>query len=159
MSTQKEWFLTKELVSIGGLPNTSRGVLKKALTENWEKRQKNGVRGKVYEFHYASFPEAVLTELGLPIDEKNDDLKDIKQRLYQLQLPENQIKQYENQLNITTLLKIQEVTNCDLNWLLTGKGLPFPSNETSKPPQTACNTLTDTRGNPIDSEDFVYIPY
>ena len=160
MSTQKEWFLTKELVSIGGLPNTSRGVLKKALTENWEKRQKNGVRGKVYEFHCASFPEAVLTELGLPIDEKNDDLKDIKQRLYQLQLPENQIKQYKNQLNITTLLKIQEVTNCDLNWLLTGKGEPFPNAQTVEPPhQTACNGLTDTRGNPIDSEDFVYIPY
>lgn len=24
-----------------------------------------------------------------------------------------------------TLIKIQEVTGCDLNWLLTGKGLPF----------------------------------
>ncbi|MDK4603527.1 DNA-binding protein, partial [Kingella kingae] len=74
-------FLTKELTDIGGLPSTPRGVLKKALAENWKKRQKDGVRGKVYEFHYTSFPTEVLGELGLPKDEKNDDLQSIETRL------------------------------------------------------------------------------
>lgn len=61
-----------------------------------------------------------------------------------------------------TLVKIQEVTNCDLNWLLTGKGEPFPNaheSEKSQENTQNINNLTDTRGNPINSEDFVYIPY
>ena len=60
---------------------------------------------------------------------------------------------------MSNLVRLAENANVSLEWLATGKGEPFPSNKTSKPPQTARNTLTDTRGNPIDSEDFVYIPY
>lgn len=59
-----------------------------------------------------------------------------------------------------TLIKIQEVTNCDLTWLLTGKGEPFinAGNASSK---TAHNIhhLTDTRGHSVDIDEFVFIPY
>lgn len=191
MNTQKEWFLTKELTDIGGLPSTPRGVLKKALAENWKKRQKDGVRGKVYEFHYTSFPTEVLVELGLPKDEKNDDLQSIETRLSLLELPENQLNEFKSQLGKTaTLLKIQEITQCDLNWLATGEGELFPqltekqpahsdnaaellqarlsatdqlvkqlAAEKRKNKQPQSNGLCDTQGNPVDIDDFVFIPY
>ncbi|MDK4650069.1 S24 family peptidase [Kingella kingae] len=195
MNAQKEWFLTKELTDIGGLPSTPRGVLKKALAENWKKRQKDGVRGKVYEFHYTSFPTEVLVELGLPKDKKNDDLQSIETRLSLLGLPENQLNEFKSQLGKTaTLLKIQEITQCDLNWLATGEGKPFPQapkiqvattpemdeqaalqsslNKTAqfiaqqqaakrkaKLVMQRANGLCDTQGNPVDIDDFVFIPY
>ncbi|WP_155238124.1 hypothetical protein [Kingella kingae] len=40
MNTQKEWFLTKELTDIGGLPNTPRGVFKKEFSTTFEKTSK-----------------------------------------------------------------------------------------------------------------------
>ena len=75
-----------------------------------------------------------------------------------------------------TLLKIHEVSGCDLKWLMTGEGVPFPkgaatgSNQELQEPvagynakwnaksiQTAPEVL-DTLGNPVDLSEFVFIP-
>lgn len=62
-----------------------------------------------------------------------------------------------------TLIKIQEVTGCDLNWLLTGKGLPFadksrPENVGAFPVSNTGSGAVDTLGNPVDLREFVFIP-
>lgn len=50
------------------------------------------------------------------------------------------------------LVKIQEVTGCDLNWLLTGKGLPYldkakPENAGAFSVSRNSDGITDTMGN------------
>lgn len=61
------------------------------------------------------------------------------------------------------LVKIQEVTGCDLNWLLTGKGLPYldrarPENVGAFPVSDTDTGAVDTLGNPVDLREFVFIP-
>ncbi len=61
------------------------------------------------------------------------------------------------------LVKIQEVTGCDLNWLLTGKGLPYldkarPENAGAFPVSNTGSGAVDTLGNPVDLREFVFIP-
>ena len=61
------------------------------------------------------------------------------------------------------LVKIQEVTGCDLNWLLTGKGLPYldkarPENVEAFPVSNTGSGAVDTLGNPVDLREFVFIP-
>lgn len=65
--------------------------------------------------------------------------------------------------NTETLIKIQESTGCDLNWLLTGKGLPFadksrPENVGAFPVSNTGSGAVDTLGNPVDLREFVFIP-
>lgn len=62
-----------------------------------------------------------------------------------------------------TLIKIQEVTGCDLNWLLTGKGLPYldkarPENAGAFSVSRNSDGITDTMGNPVDLSEFVFVP-
>ena len=52
----KEWFSIQELLGISGLPNSDRGIMKKADREQWLKRQKEGVKGKAFEYHLHSLP-------------------------------------------------------------------------------------------------------
>ena len=61
------------------------------------------------------------------------------------------------------LVKIQEVTGCDLNWLLTGKGLPYLDRARSEnvgafPVSDTDTGAVDTLGNPVDLREFVFIP-
>lgn len=61
------------------------------------------------------------------------------------------------------LVKIQEVTGCDLNWLLTGKGMPYldrtrPENAGAFPVSDTGAGAVDTLGNPVDLREFVFIP-
>ena len=57
------------------------------------------------------------------------------------------------------LIKIQEVTGCDLNWLLTGKGSPYIDNDQAVEVRTHSDgTATDTLGNPVNLDEFVFIP-
>lgn len=58
------------------------------------------------------------------------------------------------------LVKIQEVTGCDLNWLLTGQGEPYLNAKTAVPPVAPerSDAITDTLGNPVDLDEFVFIP-
>lgn len=51
-----------------------------------------------------------------------------------------------------TLIKIKQLKGCSIDWLLTGTGEPFPD-------ATAANTTAyDTLGNPVDVEEFVFVP-
>lgn len=61
------------------------------------------------------------------------------------------------------LVKIQEVTGCDLNWLLTGKGLPYLDKASTEsigafPVSNTSSGAVDTLGNPVDLREFVFIP-
>ena len=61
----KEWFSSKELLSIAGMPSTIQGVNRKARSENWTSRKKTGVRGKALEYHINSLPLSVKKALYL----------------------------------------------------------------------------------------------
>lgn len=51
-----------------------------------------------------------------------------------------------------TLKKIKQLKGCSIDWLLTGEGEPFPD-------QAAQNTTAyDTLGNPVDVEEFIFVP-
>ena len=67
---------------------------------------------------------------------------------------------YEGGLpNAETLIKIRESTGCDLNWLLTGKGSPDIDNDQAVEVRTHSDgTATDTLGNPVNLDEFVFIP-
>lgn len=71
MKNSKEWFSVSELLTeqIEGLPTTDKGISKKADREKWEKRQRNGVKGKTFEYHYTSFPESVQQALGFTVSQ------------------------------------------------------------------------------------------
>lgn len=63
-----------------------------------------------------------------------------------------------------TLLKINELSGCDLKWLMTGEGVPFP-NESEKqfrekevPIEGGLPDVLDALGNPVDIDEFVFIP-
>ena len=51
-----------------------------------------------------------------------------------------------------TLKKIKQLKGCSIDWLLTGEGYPFPHSEAPKA------TATDTQGNPVDIDEFVFVP-
>ncbi|WP_107994144.1 XRE family transcriptional regulator [Neisseria elongata] len=74
-----------------------------------------------------------------------------------------------------TLLKIHEVSGCDLKWLMTGEGVPFPEKVAISSNQellesvghnakwitqsaTTALEVLDTLGNPVDLSEFVFIP-
>ncbi len=76
----------------------------------------------------------------------------------------NRIWYNDGMPNIETLIKIQESTGCDLNWLLTGKGAPYLDKDRTdnaggfavSVPQSG--QVVDTLGNPVDINEFVFIP-
>ncbi len=62
-----------------------------------------------------------------------------------------------------TLLSIHEKSGCDLKWLMTGEGQPFPKmagNDSGgfPVPLPQGGQVFDTLGNPVDIEEFVFIP-
>lgn len=59
----KEWFSSKELSSIAGMPSTIQGINRKARAENWTARKRSGVRGKAVEYHIGSLPPEVKKAL------------------------------------------------------------------------------------------------
>ena len=53
-----------------------------------------------------------------------------------------------------TLKKIKQLKGCSIDWLLTGEGEPFPAAMAS-----AAATVCDTLGNPVNIDEFVFIPH
>lgn len=49
-----------------------------------------------------------------------------------------------------TLKRIKELKGCSIDWLLTGEGEPFPVQ--------AVEPAHDILGNPVNADDFVYVP-
>lgn len=64
MRNSKEWFSANELKDIAGLPNSPQGINKRARTQNWKRRERDGVQGGALEYHVSSLPPAVQRELG-----------------------------------------------------------------------------------------------
>lgn len=56
------WLTTQELLGLSSLPSSDRGISKKAIRENWAKRQREGVKGKTYEYAFNSLPQNVQAE-------------------------------------------------------------------------------------------------
>ena len=71
---------------------------------------------------------------------------------------------YEGSIpKVDTMINIQDATGCDLNWLLTGKGDPFPNKQSKQQPESAGSVTTnpvvyDTLGYEVDIDEFVFIP-
>lgn len=51
-----------------------------------------------------------------------------------------------------TLKKIKQIKGCNLDWLLTGEGAPFPDADTAVP------MLYDTLGQAVAADEFVFVP-
>ncbi|WP_192457687.1 DNA-binding protein [Musicola keenii] len=56
---KKEWFATKELLGVAGLPTTRQGVNKQANVKGWARRKLKGVQGKGVEYSLWSLPDNV----------------------------------------------------------------------------------------------------
>ncbi|OBX07821.1 transposase, partial [Gallibacterium salpingitidis] len=56
------WVTTQDLCGLASLPQTLRGINKKAQRENWVKRQRAGVKGKTFEYEITSLPQEVQAE-------------------------------------------------------------------------------------------------
>ncbi|MDO4642145.1 MAG: helix-turn-helix transcriptional regulator [Neisseria sp.] len=52
------------------------------------------------------------------------------------------------------LKKIKQLKGCNIDWLLTGEGEPFPVERT----QCVEAEISDTLGNKVDIDEFVFIP-
>lgn len=117
----KEWELVKNLLGIGGLPNTPQGVLLNAKKGNWQRRRVAGVKGNVFEYYVGDMPIAVQQALGFykplikepdkPILPSQDDLQ---KRIEQL---ENKLKALENKAQGFIQPKAPEGLDDD-EWLL-----------------------------------------
>ncbi|MBT0370478.1 DNA-binding protein [Morganella morganii subsp. morganii] len=53
----KEWFNAKELEGMPGVPKLATNITRKAVAEDWVKRQRHGGKGVAYEYHINSLPE------------------------------------------------------------------------------------------------------
>lgn len=62
---RKEWFSSKELTAVDGLPSTTQGINRRARVEKWRSRKRSGVQGKAIEYHIDSFPEFVKTHFKM----------------------------------------------------------------------------------------------
>lgn len=60
-----EWFLATDLVGLNGLPSTPQGINKKARSEKWQKREREGVQGGGFEYHISSLPPEAQQALKL----------------------------------------------------------------------------------------------
>lgn len=93
MKNYQEWYSIAELMSKNlELPTSDKGIVKKAVRENWLKRQREGVKGKTFEYHYSSLPSNVQQQLGFDIVEeafiqKGDDFSYIDE----LSIKENSV--------------------------------------------------------------------
>ncbi|WP_041867359.1 DNA-binding protein [Sodalis glossinidius] len=62
---KKEWIATHELIGVGGLPKTRQGLNRRAREEGWQKRRREGARGKAVEYSWHSLPDMVKKTLSL----------------------------------------------------------------------------------------------
>lgn len=132
MQNFQEWFSIKELMDKElYLPSSDKGIVKKAAREGWIKRQREGVKGKTFEYHYSSFPVAVQKQLGL-YDENNPrhslhpDQINERVNTYSTQFPLSKMQGNDAQAQIPfyhhfTLDSIQnrpdDYIGLSLNWL------------------------------------------
>ncbi|HEH9761605.1 TPA: Mu transposase C-terminal domain-containing protein [Pasteurella multocida] len=61
----KEWFLSKDIAGISGLPSSPNSVTRLATQKGWTKRQVQGARGVTFEYHISSLPPETQQQLKL----------------------------------------------------------------------------------------------
>ncbi|HHE9975100.1 TPA: DNA-binding protein [Haemophilus influenzae] len=64
----KEWYSTKELEGLDGLPAQATNITRKAKNENWKMREAKGIKGGAFEYHISSFPDVTKNALGFTDD-------------------------------------------------------------------------------------------
>lgn len=77
---KKEWFSSKELTAIDGLPSTTQGINCKAKMEKWQSRKRSGVQGRAVEYHIDSLPAFVKTSLKMQ-DNINYEKQNLEDRI------------------------------------------------------------------------------
>lgn len=59
------WFLSKELVDVGGVTNKIATINARARNDGWIRRKAlRGGKNHMFEFHVASLPDVMIAELG-----------------------------------------------------------------------------------------------
>ena len=61
----KEWFLSKDIAGISGLPSSPNSVTRLATQKGWTKRQVQGARGVTFEYHISSLPPETQKQIKL----------------------------------------------------------------------------------------------
>lgn len=91
----QEWFELNKILGVAGLPSTVQGITKKAKLEHWQRRRKQGVKGKVFEYYVGDMPPAVQQALGFaqPLEKTMDKPVPLKSH----SLPELPIEQAINE--------------------------------------------------------------
>lgn len=144
MKSFKEWYSAKELEGIEGLPNLATNITRKALKENWLKRDSVGIRGGGYEYHYSSLP--LSTQIALGVSDNLDKVEqqdiDIRERIKRVigaytskqqaiitaGISDSLLKQYIEgtvKPTFTALANLAIGVGASLEWLATGKGEMF----------------------------------
>ncbi|AKJ41061.1 DNA-binding protein [Pragia fontium] len=101
---KKEWFATKELVGVAGLPTTVQGISQRAKRESWQYRKRVGVQGKAVEYHIESIPEKV--QLALRLQEEGAKYSaQVNEPLTIWMSAYNQLTQKEREQLISLLLR------------------------------------------------------
>lgn len=59
----------------------------------------------------------------------------------------------------TNLVKLARVAGVNVQWLATGEGAQYPTQSPENSQEITSPTITDTVGNIININDFVFIPY
>lgn len=119
-----EWLTVQELLGLETLPSSDRGITKKAQRENWVKRQRDGVKGKTFEYSFNSLPQAVQAELILSQSkEKTEGLSAPTQGVaYKNYLPEviwapfekaTEKQRSEAQAKLEAVQKLDKLLRCD----------------------------------------------
>lgn len=89
------WFSIQELLGLKSLPSSDRGIMKKADRENWEKRQRDGIKGRTYEYAFTSLPQETQAEILLKQDVSSVVVEKPKTKKELNYLPEVIWKPYE----------------------------------------------------------------
>ena len=140
----KEWFSIQELLGISGLPNSDRGIMKKADREQWQKRQREGVKGKAYEYHLQSDWLALLLNRSgkgktKELEELIDKHRDF-QGYYTGSRPQDKPDDYQCKVGIdkaTFLKRVEEASK------------PTTPDQTAKTKFAKANTVAMKSGNGI----------
>lgn len=94
----------------------------------------------------------------------NDSITGIAEKIGMSQVGLSKVFSKDSLPKADTLLKINELSGCDLKWLMTGQGVPFPNEserqlqDTESATEKELPTAFDSLGNPVDIDEFVFIP-
>ncbi|MDP8171514.1 DNA-binding protein [Pasteurella skyensis] len=98
MEILREWYSAKELEGLKSLPSLATNITRKAKTEEWIKREREGIKGGGFEYAFSSLPEEVQTEIrkkvanSLVEAKPKTDLSIVREQLNLRELSSKQIE-------------------------------------------------------------------